>query len=320
MINFFYGEDRVRYTLSVHGLYREFAEWYVTEHEAKGLKNAWGVFQTSSTSLWCDPPASKCWSDLVRLRLFDVSRATAKFLASETMQELHNLVVLQLHSCTSLTALNLEGLVSLRHLELVLLERLVTVTLSGSSSADEKGGIYKSLRNVILQGLGSLTRVPDFRSCTCLTVVLISNCWRVTNFEGVECPHLEDLRLRGLVPHQWARLPNVKSLHSSVSFILKADFHFDWFDLCRLFAELESREPKSPVFKILKEVLLDHPGWEAEAPCSDGEVYAGEEVYGGPNEWDTTHVEWSMNIYGCEDLNIYRCEGGTQTRSCYKTQ
>jgi hypothetical protein len=86
MINFFYDEeDDERSTLSVHDLYREFAEWYVTEHEAKGLKNAWGVFQTSSTSFGCDPSASKCWSDLVRLRLFDLTRSSARFAASETM-------------------------------------------------------------------------------------------------------------------------------------------------------------------------------------------------------------------------------------------
>jgi hypothetical protein len=52
-------------------LYQEFAEWYVTEHEVKGLKNTWDVFQTSGTSLCCNFPASKCRSDLVRLQLFD---------------------------------------------------------------------------------------------------------------------------------------------------------------------------------------------------------------------------------------------------------
>jgi hypothetical protein len=199
-------------------------------------------------------------------------------------------VVLQLHSCTSLTALNLEGLESLRRLELVELTRLVTVTLSGSSSADEKGGVYESLWSVLLEGLVSLTRVPDFRSCTCLTVVFIWNCPRVTNFEGVECPHLEELRLKGLVPDQSARLPNVNSLHSLVSFVLEADFHIGPFELCRWFYELESREPVSPVFKILKEVLLDHPGWEKGAPCSD------------PDDGGSTVVSWCKGKDGLESL------------------
>jgi hypothetical protein len=52
MIKIFSDEvDERRFKLSVHTLYREFAEWYVTEHEAEGLKNAWGVFQTSDTRL-----------------------------------------------------------------------------------------------------------------------------------------------------------------------------------------------------------------------------------------------------------------------------
>jgi hypothetical protein len=319
-IDFFWNDDFLgQPRLSVHALYREFAEWYVTEHEAKGLKNAWGVFQTSSTSLGCNPATSKCWSDLVRLRLFDLTRADARFVAGKMMQELHNLEVLQLHSCTNLTALNLEGLESLRHLELVKLTRLVTVTLSGSSSADEKGGIHESLRIVVLEDLESLTHVPDFRSCICLVNFLINRCKRVTNFEGIECPHLNELELRGLVPHQWTRLPNVKSLHSLTLFSLRADFHVYWSDLCRWFAKLESREPKGPVFKILNKVLRDHPHWVEDAPPSDREVYAGDEVYsdqdvysdeecypdeeGYPDEADSTFVEWVINLSdGCEEL------------------
>jgi hypothetical protein len=166
----------------------------------------------------CNPPTSKCWSDLVRLRLFDLTRANARFVAGKTMQKLHNLEVLQLHSCTFSAALNLEGLESLRCLERVKLTRLVTVTLSSSSSAGKKGAFLR-LRIVLLEDLES--HLPDFRSCTSLIAFLIS---RVTNFEGVECPHLKELELWHLVPHQWARLPNVKSLHLLTSFAVLTDF------------------------------------------------------------------------------------------------
>ena len=280
MINFFWDEDDIGSILSVHDLYWEFAEWYVIQHEANGLKNAWCVFQTSGTSLRCNPPTSKCWSDLVRLRLFDLTRANARFVAGKTMQKLHNLVVLQLRCCTYLTALNLEGLESLRHLELVKLTRLVTVTLSGSSSSDEERGIYESLRIVLLEKLESLTRVPDFRSCTSLDTIRITRCERVTNFEGVECPHLKELELWHLVPHQWARLPNVKSLHSLTHFFLLADFLVCRSDLCRWFAELDAKEPESPVFKIVKVLDL----------LQESEVY--------PRKADTTLFEWVGNGYG----------------------
>jgi hypothetical protein len=297
MINFFEVDDRV----SVHALYREFAEWYVTEHEVKGLKNAWGVFRTSGI-LRCDPPASKCWSDLVRLRLFDLTRVNARFVASKTMQELHNLVVLQLHSCTNLRELNLEGLESLRYLELVKLRRLVTVTLSGSSSADRNVGIFESLQHLLLEDLHSLTHVPDVRSCTSLRTFFISCCERVTNFEGVECPHLKVLELKFLVPHQWARLPNVKSLHSLEMFGLFSDFIVDGSDVLRWFVELESREPESPVFKILKQVLLDHRHCVEDAPPSDKEDNA--------HDWDVSSLHWSRNGRGIEHLTWEGDQGG----------
>jgi hypothetical protein len=302
MINRFEGEDGDRrYEVSAHALYREFAEWYVTEHEVKGLKNAWGVFRTSGI-LRCDPPASKCWSDLVRLRLFDLTRANARFVASKTMQELHNLVLLQLHSCTNLRELNLEGLKSLRYLELVKLTRLVTVTLSESSSADKNVGIFESLQHLLLEDLDSLTHVPDVRSCTSLRTFFISCCERVTNFEGVECPHLKVLELKFLVPHQWARLPNVKSLHSLEMFGLFSDFIVDGSDVLRWFVELESREPESPVFKILKQVLLDHRHCVEDAPPSDKEDNA--------HDWDVSSLHWSRNGRGIEHLTWEGDQGG----------
>jgi hypothetical protein len=109
MINWLHEWDEENYTsnISVHDLYKEFAEWYVTEHAVQGLGNAWGVFQTSGTSRRCDPPTSKCWSELVRLRIFDTTRTHSKLIAGTRMQELHNLVLLQLHKCTHLTVLNL---------------------------------------------------------------------------------------------------------------------------------------------------------------------------------------------------------------------
>ena len=82
------------------------------------------------------------------------------------MHEIHNLLLLQLHRCTSRPAvIRLEGLHSLCHLELVELIKLVTFALTGRSSGN--AGIYESvLQNVLLEDLESdVTHVPDFRAC-----------------------------------------------------------------------------------------------------------------------------------------------------------
>ncbi|KAG0623404.1 hypothetical protein M758_3G172500 [Ceratodon purpureus] len=195
---------------SVPTLYREFAEWYATEHGLKWLgKNSWGVSQSSGAT----PNRHSSLSDLVRLRVFDLSRASARLVASKTMQELHNLEVLQLYSCPNLTELNLQGLDSLRHLELVDLEKLVTVTLSGSSGTDEDLDIYESLQFVTLRYLASLTHGPDLRSCRSLHWLKVHSCPKWTNLEQIsECRDLKDLQLEGLDPQQWPNIPIVESL------------------------------------------------------------------------------------------------------------
>ncbi|KAG0606089.1 hypothetical protein M758_9G112900 [Ceratodon purpureus] len=201
----------LRYSVPVPTLYKGFAKCYATEHGLKGLtNNSWGVCESSGAAENRHSPLS----DLVRLRVFDLCRASARLLASKTTQELHNLEVLHLHSCPNLTELDLQGLDSLRHLELVKLKRLVTVTLSGSSGADRNGGIYDSLRSVILDELDSLTHGPDLRSCRSLHWLRVGQCPKWTNLEQInECRDLKDLELK-LDPQQWASIPIVESLPS----------------------------------------------------------------------------------------------------------
>ncbi|KAG0605267.1 hypothetical protein M758_9G044500 [Ceratodon purpureus] len=208
------------FIVPVPTLYKEFAEWYATEHGMKGLKkNSWGVCQSSGAA----QNRHSSLSDLVRLRVFDLSRASARLVASKTMQELHNLEVLHLHSCPNLTDLDLQGLDSLRHLELIDLKKLVTVSLSGSSGADEDLGIYESLRSVQLKGLYSLTHGPDLRSCRSLHCLRVGQCPKWTNLEQIsECRDFTDLQLEDLVPQQWASIPIVESLPSLQYFYLES--------------------------------------------------------------------------------------------------
>ncbi|KAG0614204.1 hypothetical protein M758_6G158700 [Ceratodon purpureus] len=197
---------------TVPTLYEEFAEWYATEHGMKGLKkNSWGVCLSSGAA----QNRHSSLSDLVRLRVFDLSPASGRLVASKTMQELHNLEVLHLHMCPSLTELNLQGLDSLRHLELYELKKLVTVTLSGSSGPEEDQGIYESLQSVRLEQLHSLTHGPDLRSCRFLHWLSVSNCPKWTNLEQIsECRDLKDVELVRLVPQQWSSIPIFESLPS----------------------------------------------------------------------------------------------------------
>ncbi|KAG0561331.1 hypothetical protein KC19_9G056000 [Ceratodon purpureus] len=204
---------------AVPTLYKEFAEWYATEHGLKGLrKNSWGVCQPSGAAA---QNRHSSLSDLVRLRVFDLSHASARLVASKTMQELHNLEVLHLDSCPNLTELNLQGLDNLRHLELVKLKKLVTVTLSGSSVTDEDLGIYESLQSVVLESLESLTHGPDLRPCRSLHWLWVWGCPKWTNFEHIsECRDLKELVLVELAPQQWASIPIVESLPSLQYFYL----------------------------------------------------------------------------------------------------
>ncbi|KAG0554175.1 hypothetical protein KC19_12G069600 [Ceratodon purpureus] len=206
------------FNVHVPTLYKEFAEWYATEHGLQGLKkNSWGVCLSSGAA----QNRRSHLSDLVRLRVFDLSRASARLVPSKTMEELHNLVELQLHSCPNLRELNLQGLDSLRHLELVKLTKLVTVTLSGSSGADEDLGIYESLQSVILNDLDSLTHGPDLRSCRSLHRLKLGRCPKWTNLEQIsECPYLKEVELITLGGQQWASIPTVESLPSLQYFFL----------------------------------------------------------------------------------------------------
>ncbi|KAG0581319.1 hypothetical protein KC19_4G242500 [Ceratodon purpureus] len=258
-------EEDEGFYVYVHALYKEFAEWYVTEHDVRGLKNAWGVFQASGSSLGCDPPVSKYWSDLVRIRIFDSTRASSRFVTSKTMLELHNLVLLQIYMCTDLTVLNLEGLDNLRHLELVKLSELVAVTFGGSLSTNENVGIFDSLQNVLLTDLEALTSVPDLRACTALYSFYLSNCPQVTNFEAIECPQIKELVLIWLVPHQFGRLPNFKSLDSLVFVHIGAHSDIDMFvaewekPLRAMDAQLPHKDPLvhfgMPSFMLLEELV-----------------------------------------------------------------
>ncbi|KAG0561314.1 hypothetical protein KC19_9G054500 [Ceratodon purpureus] len=252
-------------------LYREFAEWYATEHGMKGFENSWGVRQSSG---------------LVRLRVFDLSRASARLVASKTTQELHNLEVLQLCSCPNLTELDLQGLDSLRHLELVGLKKLMTVTLSGSSGTDEDLGIFESLQSVILKDLDALTDGPDLRSCRSLHWLRVWHCPNWTNLEQIsECRDLKDLVLHGIVPQQWASIPIVESLPSLQYFSLYISHSVDVDEVVPAVQNLDCRDQLENCGALMVADLLRHLRSVRVDDLSPDGVYNNHGVWVGL-EWD----------------------------------
>lgn len=180
-------------TITIHDLYKEFAEWYVSDWA--GSEDAtWCIYHKLSTK--CLPytlqksSPSKFWPDLKRIWLQNLM---CDNLPTHKVQEWRNIVVLQLHSCKKLTVLHLQGFTCLRHLELVDLENLETFHFSDSTSSDRHTSIWltnmclrpaptttlESLQYVVLEMLTSLKRLPDFSLCTSLKSFYMTECERV---------------------------------------------------------------------------------------------------------------------------------------------
>ncbi|KAG0562315.1 hypothetical protein KC19_9G136400 [Ceratodon purpureus] len=142
----------IRSGMTMHQLYKEFAVWFVTKEVSS--KNEWCVRE-------CAPPNH----ERTRIRIVNLK---GRIPRSRVQREWEFLILLQLQFCTHVRELNLSGLDRLRHLELVELKNLETLTLPSESD---------SLRFVVFSGLESLKRLPDFGSfCAFLRVISIRNC------------------------------------------------------------------------------------------------------------------------------------------------
>ncbi|KAG0576751.1 hypothetical protein KC19_5G105100 [Ceratodon purpureus] len=142
----------MRSGMTMHQLYKEFAVWFVTKGVSS--KNEWCVRE-------CAPPNH----ERTRIRIVKLE---GRIPRSRVQREWESLILLQLQFCTHVRELNLDGLDRLRHLELVDLKNLETLTLPSESD---------SLRFVVFSGLESLKRLPDFGSfCAFLRVISIRNC------------------------------------------------------------------------------------------------------------------------------------------------
>ncbi|KAG0575840.1 hypothetical protein KC19_5G034700 [Ceratodon purpureus] len=209
IINFSPSTCETDMMITIHDLYKEFAEWYVSEW-AGSEDMVWCVYHKLPTK--CLPyalqraSASNFWPELKRIWLQNLM---CVILPPYKVQEWRNIMVLQLHSCDSLTVLHLHGLSCLRHLELVGLQNLETFYFADSATSDSKGSIWhieclrptqttlESLQYVVLKKLISLKRLPDFSMCTLLKSFKMTECDKVlkTTPSFRRCSQLEKLHM-----------------------------------------------------------------------------------------------------------------------------
>ena len=223
----------------MHDLYKAYAEWYVTGGD--GSKYVWCVYEGPPTNVSKGKlltqkrsssnvssiqnkkirrsPPSTCWEDLMRICIFGWKGS----LSRTKILEWQNVEVLQLYFCSDVKELNLSGLCSLRHLELIGLENLVMLTFSngvfedGSWPKPIKGqslptsreglGHPTSLTNLCLSQCSSLTSLPkEIGNLISLTNIDLSQCVSLTTLP--EFQNLTSLRRLKLVGCESLTIPD----------------------------------------------------------------------------------------------------------------
>ena len=236
-------------------------------------------------------------------------------LPTTKILEWRNVVVLQLYFCSDVKELNLSGLRSLCHLELVGLEKLVMLTFSNvvvedgswskpiegqslTTSAEELGP-PTSLKILSLSQCSSLTSLPKgMGNLISLTTVDLSQCVSLTtlpeeiaNWSSLRTLDLSNCRslIRNMLASPTINLPqsarHILPEFNTFEIFQKLKFRFNSFDgiVKLLFVDIYK-------IRIRRFVYI--------APC--GNVYmAASTVNGVPcdNEWMT----WLAEVYGVHE-------------------
>jgi hypothetical protein len=109
-----FGEDFGHIT--VHDLYREFAEWHIAQSSEEDANNATCIYNTGGgrlPTMFKRRRVGNCWEELSRVSLGGLWEV--KTLPPHS-NEWANVVVLHLEKCPDLTSLNLQGMECLQHL------------------------------------------------------------------------------------------------------------------------------------------------------------------------------------------------------------
>lgn len=180
--------------VTTHDLYKEFAEWYVTDGEGSSCTELGCVYHTIPTNSlpYVLKKTSPSTSQLQRIWLENLRCVT---FPSQKVQEWCNVVVLHIHGCSNLKVLHLHGLSCLRHLELGWLENLETFYFTETETSL---GTPESLQYVVLDELLSLRQLPNFGLCTLLKSFEMLECLGFNLTEPpsfTDCSQLEVLHL-----------------------------------------------------------------------------------------------------------------------------
>jgi Leucine-rich repeat (LRR) protein len=207
----------------MHDLYKAYAEWYVTGGD--GSKYVWCVYEGPPTNVFKGKlltqkrsssnvssiqnkkirrsPPSTCWEDLMRICIFGWKGS----LSRTKILEWRNVEVLQLYFSFDVKELNLSGLFSLRHLELIGLENLVMLTFS--NAVVEDGSWPKPRRTTSTEELGHPTSLISLSlsQCSSLTSLPkeIENMFSLTTLDVSQCVSLTTLP-RGLFTRRSGKL------------------------------------------------------------------------------------------------------------------
>ena len=184
-----FGEDFRRIT--VHDLYREFAEWHVAQSSEEDANKATCIYHLGGKrlpSMLKKGRAGKCWEELSRVRLDGLSGVN---ILPPHSNEWANVVVLRLEKCPDLTSLNIQGMECLQHLQVkffirlekleVCLPRLQYLRLTENYVLKNISGICQCGELVSVQIWGCpklLLQSMDFEACPKLKRLFMwLSCW-----------------------------------------------------------------------------------------------------------------------------------------------
>ena len=156
--------------VTVHELYREFAEWHIaqgSEEDANKAKCLYYIGGERLPRILTKGRAGKCWEELSRVFLSGLR--VLKTLPPRS-NEWPNVVVLQLKRCPDLTSLNLQGMESLRHLTVEFCRKLEKIEVSVEEQC------LRDLRYLQLKANHVLKSIPRIWGCAELVEASISNC------------------------------------------------------------------------------------------------------------------------------------------------
>ena len=175
--------------VTVHELYREFAEWHIAQNSEEDAIKAICLYDIGGERLpkiLKKKRAEKCWEELSRVSLSGLRRL--KTLPPHS-NEWPNVVVLQLEKCPDLTSLNLHGMESLQHLTVKFCEKLEKI----EGSVEEQ--CLCDLRYIQLKRNYVLKSIPRIWGCAELVRVKIAFCPKLLlqTMDAEACPKLERL-------------------------------------------------------------------------------------------------------------------------------